>query len=117
MFRQVANPAGERQQAPTARRRLFPKPEDLVCGQQLAGGDLTLWTDEKVGELELEKSGQGKTVSVFFAAWSVQRLRGLHRSLSLRDVRDIKRLYLSGKFTHSECSRGVTRLMATKGTR
>ena len=63
MFGQVANTACEREQATSAGRGVFPEPADLVRGQQRTDGDITLRTDEKVGELEPEESGQGKTVS------------------------------------------------------
>ena len=44
---------------------MFPEPADAICGQQRADGDITLRTDEEVGEPEPEKSGQGEAVSRF----------------------------------------------------
>ena len=63
MFRQVANPAGERKQTATTGRGVFPKPADIVRGQQRADGDIPLWTNEEAGEPEPEESGQRETVS------------------------------------------------------
>ena len=77
MFRQVANPASERQQAATAGRGVFPESTDIVCGQQRADGDITLRTNEEVGEPEPEESGQGKAVSGLFVVcegrWRIYR--------------------------------------------
>lgn len=66
MFGQAANPTSERQQASTAGRGVFPESANFVCGQQRTDGDITLRTNEEVGEPEREESGQGETVSVFF---------------------------------------------------
>ena len=62
MFGQVANLTSERQQASTTGWGMFPEPADVVCGQQRTDGNIALRPDEKVGELECEESGQGKTV-------------------------------------------------------
>ena len=63
-----------------------------------------MWANAEAGEPEPAESGQRKTVSV--SVFGVRRdLRGC-RSLSLRDVRDIKRLYLSGRWTAEDCSGG-----------
>lgn len=66
MFEQVANPASEWQQTATAGWGVFPEPADFICGQQRTDGDITLRTNEEVGELEPEESGQGETVSGVF---------------------------------------------------
>jgi len=101
---QAPNPASKRQQASTVGRRVFPEPSDIVCGQQRADGNISLRTDEEVGEPKSEESGQGKTVS---GTWIMRISEGLtksRRSLSLRDVRDIKRLYLSGAWAWRDYS-------------
>ena len=77
MLRQVANPASEWEQAATVGRGMFPEPADVVRGQQCADGDITLRTDEEVGEPEPEKSSQGKTVSCFSVVRMVRGFRKL----------------------------------------
>ena len=75
---------------------MFPELADVVCGQQRTDGDIALRSDEEVGEPEREEPGQRKTVRGSSLMRMVEKLRRSHRCLSLRDVRDIKRLYLSG---------------------
>jgi len=77
VFRQVANPASEREQAPKVGWGMFPEPADVICRQQRANGDITLRTDEEVGEPEPEKSGQGKAVSCFSVVGIVRGLSKL----------------------------------------
>jgi len=85
MLRQVADPAGEREQAATAGRGMLPEPADVVCGQQRADGDIALRTNEEVGEPEPEKSGQGKAVSGFLVAGDrsrIERVTGAFRCVT-----------------------------------
>lgn len=82
---------------------MLPEPKDVVCGQQRAYGDIALWANEEAREFECEESGQGKIVSDCLVMRIVEKLTKSHRSLSLRDVRDIKRLYLSGMETYRDC--------------
>lgn len=116
MFRQVANPTSKWKQTATAGRGMFPELADFVCGQQRTDGDITLRTNEEVGEPEPEEPGQGKNVSDQPRADRRGDLRS-YRSLSLRDVRDIKRLYLSGKSTCMVIARETAKLMTIKGIR
>lgn len=104
MFRQVANLTSEWQQATTVEWGMVPEPTDVVCGQQRTDGNITLWADEEIGEPEREESSQGKTVSGSPVTRIAEKLTESHRSLSLRDVRDIKRLYLSGTQVWNDCS-------------